>query len=112
MEYYVSLKDVEKQDSGNGHYSYPLLSEANGCGEDIATGISYYSSTEFTPPAVHEFHEGFMVLSGKGYARVAEEEFPIDDQVSFFVPAGTEHALKSGSEEEPLVLFWYHAQAR
>ena len=112
MKYYTTLKESKKQDSGNGHYSYPLLDESNGCGENCATGISYYTACEFTLPAVHEFDEGFMVLSGKGYARVAEEEFPLDDQVSFFVPAGTEHALKSGSEGEPLVLFWYHAQAR
>ncbi|MBR4421750.1 MAG: cupin domain-containing protein [Erysipelotrichaceae bacterium] len=111
MKYYVSLSESKKEDSGNGHYSYPLLNESNGCGKDCATGISYYTACEFTPPAVHTFHEGFMVLSGKGYARVGEEEFPIDDQVSFFVPAGKEHSLRSESEETPLVLFWFHAQA-
>ncbi|MBQ6334684.1 MAG: cupin domain-containing protein [Erysipelotrichaceae bacterium] len=111
MKYYVSISESKKEDSGNGHYSYPLLNESNGCTRDCATGISYYTALEYTPPAVHEFHEGFMVLSGKGYAKVDKEEFPLDDQISFFVPAGKEHALKSQSEDEPLVLFWFHAQA-
>ena len=110
MKYYVSLHDSKRIDSGNGHYSYPLLSEANGCGKDCATGISYYTSAEYTPAAVHEFHEGFMVLSGKGSARVGEEEFEVDESVSFFVPAGKEHLLKAADEKSPLVLFWFHAK--
>lgn len=110
MKYYVSIEESRKVDSGNGHFSYPLLNETNGCDEVTATGISYYTSTEYTPPAVHTFHEGFMVLSGRGYAKVGEEEFILDDKVSFIVPAGEEHSLKSVSEMEPLKLFWFHSK--
>ncbi len=110
MKYYVSLKESEKVDSGNGHWSYPLLSEANGCGKDCATGISYYTSAEYTPAAVHEFHEGFMCLSGRGKALVGDEEFEVDESVSFFVPAGTAHSLCSASKDKPLILFWFHAK--
>ena len=110
MKYYVSLYDSKKVDSGNGHYSYPLLSEANGCVDECATGISYYTSVQYTPAAVHGFHEGFLVLSGKGSARVGEEEFEVDESVSFFVPAGMEHSLRSLDEDKPLVLFWFHAK--
>ncbi|MBR6261213.1 MAG: cupin domain-containing protein, partial [Erysipelotrichaceae bacterium] len=101
MKYYVSLKEARKEDSGNGHYSYPLLNESNGCPKDVASGVSYYTSNEFTPPAVHEFHEGFMVLSGKGYARVDDEEFALDDQISFFVPAGKKHSLRCEGSDKP-----------
>jgi mannose-6-phosphate isomerase-like protein (cupin superfamily) len=111
MKYYVSLKEAKKEESGNGHYSYPLLNEFNGCPKDVASGVSYYTSNEFTPPAVHEFHEGFMVLSGKGYARVDDEEFALDDQISFFVPAGKKHSLRCEGSDKPLVLFWFHAKA-
>ena len=79
----------------------------NGC----ASGISYYANTAYIPPARHAFQEGFLVLSGRGAARVGEEEFPLEPELSFLVPAGTAHTLKSDSPEKPLVLFWFHAGA-
>ncbi len=111
MTYYAKKDEALRQDSGNGHWSYPLLNETNGCVNDCMTGISVYASTTYTPPAVHPFQEGFLVIRGTGWAKVGEEEFPLVPELSFLVPAGCAHALKSDSEQVQLELFWFHAGA-
>lgn len=109
MLYYTKKNEQRKVDSGHGHWSYPLLDEANGCVNGCMSGISVYSQTAFTPPAVHSFQEGFFVLSGTGEAQVAGAVFPLEPEMSFLVPANHVHALRSNDETVPLVLFWFHA---
>lgn len=104
-------EESRRTDSGHGHWSYPLLGPENGCVRECMTGISYYADCCFTPPATHPFQEGFIVLSGTGNARVGSEVFSLKPMRSFLVPAGVEHALCSASAAQPLVLFWFHAQA-
>ena len=78
MAYYQRKQDVNEIAAGNGHGSFPLLGEKQGCTNGCCAGISYYSRTEYTPPAVHEDQEGFMVLSGQGWAKIGEEEFFVE----------------------------------
>ena len=111
MPYYKNKNDVKEIYSGNGHGSFPLLSENEGCTNGCATGISYYSSVEYTPSAYHDFQEGFMVLSGSGMVIVGDEEFHVDNNYSFIVPANTNHQLRSDKSDVPLVVFWFHAKA-
>ena len=111
MQYWCKKDAARRQESGGGHWSYPLLGPEHGCVNGCASGISYYANTAYIPPARHAFQEGFLVLSGRGAARVGEEEFPLEPELSFLVPAGTAHTLKSDSPEKPLVLFWFHAGA-
>jgi mannose-6-phosphate isomerase-like protein (cupin superfamily) len=111
MSCFVKKKDAEEIKGDYGHGTWRLLGEGNGCTKGCCTGISYYSSLDYTPPAVHDDQEGFLVLSGKGMARVGEEEFEIVPETSFIVPAGVEHQMKSACEDTPVTLFWFHAQA-
>ena len=111
MPYYKNKNDVKEIYSGNGHGSFPLLSEIEGCTSGCATGISYYSSVEYTPNAYHDFQEGFMVLSGSGMVIVGDEEFHVDNNYSFIVPANINHQLRSDKSDVPLVVFWFHARA-
>lgn len=110
MAYYQRKQNVKEVAAGNGHSSFPMLGEQQGCTNGCCAGISYYSSTEYTPAAVHDDQEGFIVLSGKGWALIGGEEFPVEPETAFIAPAGTEHQMKCSSTEEPLVLFWFHAQ--
>lgn len=110
MSYVVRKQQVNEINSGNGHSSFPMLGEEQGCVNDCAGGISYYRSTEYTTPAVHDFQEGFIVLKGEGNARVGAEEFHLEKETVFIVPAGVEHQLKSADSEQPLELFWFHAR--
>lgn len=109
MPYYKKKQDVKELVSGHGHGSYPLLGEEQGCTNGCCAGISYYSDTEYTPPAVHEDQEGFMVRSGRGWARIGEEEFEVEKDTAFIAPKGTPHQMKSSSDGEPLTVFWFHA---
>lgn len=111
MACFRKLRDAEEIVSGHGHGSFPLLGEAEGCANECAAGISYYKSTEYTPPAVHEFQEGFIVLSGSGYVKIGEEEFFAEKNTAFLAGAGQEHRLKSADRNEPLTVFWFHAKA-
>lgn len=111
MIYRASKKEAVRMESGHGHCSYPLLREEHGCTKGCCTGISHYASLSYTPPAIHEDQEGFYVISGSGAARIAGEEFLIAPDMSLIAPAGAEHQFRSDSEQIPLVLFWFHAQA-
>jgi len=111
MKYYATIDPAQRMDSGNQHYSYPLLDAQHGCTNDCMTGISVYASTEYTPVAVHSFQEGFIVLDGDGFAQVGDETFPLYPKLSFIVPSGVTHALKSASNTKPVTLFWFHAKA-
>ena len=57
----------------------------------------------------HEDQEGFVVLAGRGWAKVGNEEFRMEPEVSFIAPAGVKHSIKSDEESEPVKVFWFHA---
>ena len=111
MSYYKRKQDAQELQAGHGHGSYPLLGEAQGCTNGCCAGISYYSATEYTPIAIHEDQEGFLVLSGRGWAKIGEEEFWVEPDTAFIAPKGTAHQMKSADKEETLTVFWFHAQA-
>lgn len=110
MACYRKKSEVKEIIAGNGHGSFPMLGEEQGCTNGCCAGISYYSMTEYTPAAVHEDQEGFLVLSGRGWAKIGEEEFPVEPNTAFIAPAGTPHQMRSDSREEKLTVFWFHAQ--
>ena len=110
MSYYRKKCDVEEVRAGNGHSSFPMLGKEEGCTNGSCGGISYYSSTAYTPAAVHEDQEGFIVLSGSGWAKIGGEEFAVEPETAFIAPAGIEHRIRSSDASIPLVLFWFHAQ--
>ena len=111
MSCFKKLSDAKEVVSGHGHGSFHLLGKAEGCVNDCAAGISYYSSKEYTPGAVHEFQEGFIVLSGSGYVRIGSEEFYVDKNTAFIAAAGQEHQMKCVDEADPLTVFWFHTKA-
>lgn len=110
MSCYKRKRDAEEIMAGNGHSSFPMLGKEEGCTNGCCGGISYYSSTAYTPAAVHEDQEGFIVLSGTGWAKIGDEEFVLEPETAFIAPAGTTHQMRSENESAPLVLFWFHAQ--
>lgn len=111
MRYYNTKKETMEVKVGHGHSSFSLLGEEQGCMNGCCAGISYYSETEYTPIAVHEDQEGFVVLSGTGWAKIGEEEFFLEKETAFIVPKGMTHQMKSANQKETLVLFWFHAQS-
>ena len=110
MLYYRKKSEAPEILSGYGHGTFPLLNEKQGCTGGCCAGISYYASTEYTPAAIHDDQEGFLVLSGKGWAKIGNQEFPLEKDTAFIAPAGTEHQMKTDDPGEPLTLFWFHAR--
>ena len=108
MENYINLKDAERV-FRNGVMGYTLLTEAHGCTNGCCTGVSVFSNTEYPKVSRHEDQEGFMVLEGTGWARVGEEEIPLEPETSFIVPAGVGHAVKKNPDSKPIKIFWFHA---
>lgn len=111
MSFYKRKCDVEEIRAGNGHSSFPLLGEEQGCTNGCSGGISLYSSTAYTPAAIHGDQEGFIVLSGKGWAKIGGEEFALEPETAFMAPAGTAHQMKSSDKTKPLTVFWFHARS-
>ena len=108
MEHFVTLKDAISL-AGPGHMSFSLLDETNGCVNGCCCGVSRYAKTEYNVPGCHDDQEGFMVLSGSGYAKVGEEERFVSTGTAFIVPAGVEHSLRTIDPACPLEVFWFHA---
>ena len=108
MNYYMNSKNVSG-DEGVGHVAYRLLDEKNGCVAGCCTGVSVYDMTEYSEPGVHEDQEGFYVIEGTGWARVGDQEFRIEPEGSFMVPARTAHTLRKDPDSNPLKVFWFHA---
>ena len=111
MKCFIRLADVAPIDE-DGHLSYEMLTENNGCVAGCSAGISVFPETEYPLPAVHDDQEGFLVLEGSGSARVGEAEFLIEPEVSFIVPAGTPHCIKKDPASTLLKVFWFHSAVK
>lgn len=108
MDCYRHLREVEVI-MRDGVKNYQLLTASNGCVNGCCAGISIFSNTEYAMANTHEDQEGFFVISGDGWAKVGETEFPIEPMTSFIVPAGVSHTVKRNAESTPVTLFWFHA---
>ncbi len=103
MGNYISIEGI-KPSFNNGHYSYKLLDND----QPSETGVSRYICKEYQEPGVHDFHEGFYVLEGKGSMRCGSDEHLIEAGVSFIVPAAVEHSIKCSEDVSEIKLFWFH----
>ena len=89
MSYYKYQEDVTPRNAESDHGTWPMLDAENGCAEGVYTAISFYTSEEYRPWETHDDMESFVVLSGSGWAKVGDEEFPIRKNTCFVAPAGT-----------------------
>jgi len=108
MKYFVRLKDVEATQRPYYTSQY-LVNEENGCVAGCFTGISSHHRTEYPNSQSHEDQEGFLVLQGTGWAKVGEQEFKLEPETAFIVPAGVDHAVRRDEDSEVLKVFWFHA---
>lgn len=108
MNNYADLNKVEPS-FGDWHYSYDLLDEHNGCIAGCKTGVSLYTCVDYQQPGNHKDQEGFFVLDGKGSVKIGEEYIELYPGISFIVPAGVNHSIKSSSAEIGVRVFWFHA---
>jgi mannose-6-phosphate isomerase-like protein (cupin superfamily) len=107
MSFFVGKKPMPLVQDGKTT-SYSLIDETNGCVAGFKSGIAIYASREYLTPGVHDDQEGFIVLVGKGWAKVGDEEFPLEPEVSFIAPAGVPHAIKRDANSEFVKVCWFH----
>ena len=82
MSYFVRKKDVDGVQM-EGHISYPMLTEAQGCVAGFSSGITIYTASEYPTTDVHNDQEGFVVLEGTGWAKVGENpHFSLQNRIS------------------------------
>ena len=108
MSYFAHKEDAQPV-LAPGHSSYELLTAANGCVNGCSAGISVYDTMTYQTPGCHDDQEGFVVLSGSGWAKIGEEEQRIEPGTVFIAPRGVPHCIKTVSETEPVTVFWFHA---
>ena len=107
MSYFVNRKNVQSLQS-EGHTAYPMLDESHGCVAGFKSGISVYTATEYPIPGVHEDQEGFVVLEGRGWAKVGDEECRLEPEMCFLAPAGVPHSIKRDPDSECVKVCWFH----
>ena len=71
--------------------------------------MTIFTNTDYPVAQTHEDQEGFLVVEGRGWARVGNEEFRLEPDLSFIAPAGVNHAFKKELDSKPLKIFWFHA---
>jgi mannose-6-phosphate isomerase-like protein (cupin superfamily) len=108
MNYYVNPKQVSPI-YREGSHSFELLKEENGCVAGCCTGITVFTTAEYPAVGVHEDQEGFIVIEGTGWAKVGDEEFRIEPEMSFLAPAGIRHCIKKDADSVSVKVFWFHA---
>lgn len=109
MPYFVNRKDVPPEPHPElGHTTYRMLDERHGCVAGFQSGISVYTALEYPTPGVHEDQEGFVVLEGRGWAKVGDEEFRLEPEVCFIAPAGVPHCIKRDPDSEYVKVCWFH----
>ena len=106
MSYFTHKEDARKETNGNG---YILLSKDNGCTNGCVAGYTAYPFTEYQKPGCHQDQEGFIVLSGNGWAKLGDEERMIKPGTAFIAPKDVPHVIKSADPADPVVVFWFHA---
>jgi quercetin dioxygenase-like cupin family protein len=107
MPRYVRREDVQGI-TGPGHVSYPMLGPQHGCANGFSSGFTICHGTEYNPPGAHDDQEGFVVMEGRGWAKVGNEEFRVAPDTCFIVPAGVPHALKKDPDSPDLKVCWFH----
>ena len=106
---YCAIYQREKEIRADGHISCPMLTEAQGCVNQCAAGISSYYCEKYSLPAQHEFQEGFYVIEGTGQVKIGQDEFPVEKGYSFLVPVYMEHGMKKSAKCDVLKVFWFHS---
>lgn len=106
---YITFEEVVNN-QGNNSRGYKLLTEQQGCVAGCCSGISLYTSTEFSDyPGAHEDQEGFYVLEGDGFAQLDDLVFPITEGDSFLAAPGVKHTIKTNDATKPVKVFWFHS---
>lgn len=109
MKYDANLNECVMRQAA-GHRGGAMLDEQNGCTNGCQMGGSVYTATDYPPAAVHDYQEGFLVVSGTGTAQIGDSEFQLFPGVAFIVPAGVSHTMKKDDGvEDGVRLFWFHA---
>jgi mannose-6-phosphate isomerase-like protein (cupin superfamily) len=107
MSYFINRTNVAPI-TREGYISYPLLTEAQGCVNGFSSGITCYTTTEYQTPGVHDDQEGFVVMEGRGWAKVGGEEYRLEPDVCFVAPAGVAHAIKRDADVSLVKVCWFH----
>jgi len=111
MSYFIKRRDVEPITHA-GVVSYPMLTHAHGCVNGFSSGITCYTATEYLTPGVHDDQEGFVVIAGRGWAKVGDEEYYLEPDTCFIAPAGVAHALKRDPDVPYIKVGWFHGAIR
>ena len=90
MKPYVTMEEVISTQGADSR-THRFLTAENGCTNGCASGTTIYASNEFSDkPGVHNDQEGFYVLEGEGYAKLASDCISVTFTVLpkiFFLPA-------------------------
>ena len=85
-----------------------LIGPDHGATCGYCLGIATYDKEDYGTPGVHEDQEGFYVISGRGMAKVGDEEFPLRPGTAFIAQKGVPHQVKKAPGAKPVKLLWSH----
>ncbi len=85
-----------------------LIGKEQGATSGFCMGVSYYPSTEYGKPGIHDDQEGFYVLDGTGMAKVGDQEFAVQPGLGFIANKGVPHTMKRHADSAPIKVLWCH----
>ena len=116
MKYLINQKDIKPDQNLKGEDGWNRMQVQWLCTEaNLGSKHAVLGRTVFPPNgASHELHvhenaeEILYVLSGRGRARVADEEFDIGPGDIVFMPVGAEHYFKNTDPKEEMETIWLY----
>ncbi len=105
---YFSKADMNAPKPAPGATNYPIFLDGTAPCEGCNASVNFYECKEYPVPGVHEDNEGFYVVKGSGWAKVAQEECPIEAGTFFYAPAGVPHAIRKNPDCPELEVVLFH----
>lgn len=104
---YVAQADAAKRRLFPGAYSDPIFDEHNTSVAAFSAMLNVFFSEDYPEPGVHDDHEGFFVVGGRGRMMLDGVEYELAPGSAMVAPAGVRHAIRKVGDED-LRVFIYH----
>ena len=104
---YVARPDETRRRLYAGAHSDPIFDEAEAPVPGLSTMLNVFFGEEYPEPGLHDDHEGFFVVGGRGKMMLDGVEYELAPGSAMVAPAGVRHAIRKVGEED-LRVFIYH----
>lgn len=98
--------EVEKVDRGDGVYSLPMVSGADGA-ENLMTGMTVFPPGGGIALHTHNCEESVVILEGEAICEVEDERYRLEAFDAAYIPQGLRHRFSNAGDGVLRILWIY-----